>query len=88
MRNNEIAAKFSNWKQKISENADVIFCTTILIIYIAFLCYSEISYMNQIRIVENPTFTGEVVGKETGYFPPWSGAAMYYVRQLHVIHPG
>ena len=58
---------------------------SLFLILLALLCYSEIDCRNQIKIVENPTFTGEVVGKETRYFPPWAGASLYQLRQLHIV---
>jgi|GEM_PF-5982578 len=67
----KIAAKFIDWKQNVRENVEIIFCAALVIISVVMIVHYKINDMNQIRIVENPTFAGEVVGKEIHYVPPW-----------------
>lgn len=85
MRRNKIAVKFSDWKQNVRKNAEEIFCIATIIIFVVVAVYSGISCMNQIRIVENPTFTGEVVGKESRYLFPWVGVSTRQMHQLHIV---
>jgi len=85
MRRSEIAEKFNNSKQKIRKDMWEYIGISIIFVLTIILFYLEIDDMNQIRIVDNPTFTGEVINKETSSFPPWGGVAIHQSYRLHIV---